>query len=409
MNLKTLRFLLKGGGIFRAQESSVAQSPGIQRQLEIYRKGVLGVGPRFPMAVEDLERNAQRVLKREAFDYVAGGAGGGATVRANRNALEAMYIVPRHMRGIADRSMGVHVFDKHYPTPLLIAPVGVLGIVHKSGELGVARAAASLGIPMVLSTASSHTLEVVANTLGKTPRWFQLYWPKDRELTASLVMRAEKAGYEAIVVTLDTFLFAWRERDLQNAYLPFLVGDGLANYFNDPVFRESLKHSPEERPLEAVRHFARIFSNPALTWPDLKALRKLTKLPIVAKGILHSNDARQAMRHGADGVIVSNHGGRQVDGAIASIDALPAVVKAVGTRGPVLFDGGIRRGADVFKALALGAKAVLVGRPYVWGLAVGGEAGVRHVLQNLVADFDLTMGLSGYRHVGEIDRRALRS
>ncbi|HTP12836.1 MAG TPA: lactate 2-monooxygenase [Bacteroidota bacterium] len=377
--------------------------PGIQRQLEIYQKGILGRRPEFPVQIEALERAARATLSREAYDYVAGGAGSERTMRANREAFDRWHIVPNMMMNIADRDLSVSLFGQKLKVPFLLAPIGVQSIVHKSAEVAVARAAGALGVPVVLSTASSKSMEEVASAAGNSPHWFQLYWPKVPELARSFIARAEAADYSALVVTLDTTLLSWRERDIQNAYLPFLTGEGLANYFTDPVFRSALAVPPEKNPLAAVRHFAQVFSNPALTWNDLKWLRKQTRLPIVLKGILHPDDARKALRYGVDGIIVSNHGGRQVDGAIASLDALPAIVQAVGKKTTVLFDSGIRRGADVFKAIALGAQAVLVGRPYMWGLAVGGERGVRHVLENLIADIDLTLGLAGYTSFAQVD------
>jgi isopentenyl diphosphate isomerase/L-lactate dehydrogenase-like FMN-dependent dehydrogenase len=250
-------------------------------------------------------------------------------------------------------------------------------------------------------------MEQVAQTMGDAPRWFQLYWPGSDELAASFLERAERAGYGAIVVTLDTYLLAWRERDLQNAYLPFLRGEGLANYFSDPVFRAAVGGDPRTNPVQAIEYFGRIFSDPSRSWSDLDKLRQATRLPILLKGVLHPDDARKALDHGASGVIVSNHGGRQLDGAIPALAALPRVVDAVGDQMTVLFDSGIRRGADVVKAIALGARAVLLGRPYAYGLAVGGEQGVREVLLNLIADLDLTLGLAGCASFADLDRSCL--
>jgi isopentenyl diphosphate isomerase/L-lactate dehydrogenase-like FMN-dependent dehydrogenase len=247
-------------------------------------------------------------------------------------------------------------------------------------------------------------MEAVAEEMAEGLRWFQLYWPNHAGLTASFLKRAERAGYQALVVTLDTFLLAWRERDIQNAYLPFMRGEGLANYMSDPVFHTLVGGDPKQHLVKSVELFGRIYSNPGFTWEDLPFLRQHTKLPILLKGILRPDDARKAVEHGMDGIIVSNHGGRQLDGAVAALDVLPGVVDAVAGRIPVLFDSGIRRGADVFKALALGAKAVLLGRPYCFGLAVNGEAGVRDVIQNLIADFDLTLGLAGCASVQEVGR-----
>jgi isopentenyl diphosphate isomerase/L-lactate dehydrogenase-like FMN-dependent dehydrogenase len=375
--------------------------------MEIYLAGLNGQRPSQPLAPEEMEERARAVLPTPAYIYVAGGAGAEDTVRANRDAFRRWRIVPRFLRDVSRRDLGVELLGRRLPAPLLLAPVGVQSMLHPEAELAVARAARSLGVPMVLSTVSATPLEAVAEALGDSPRWFQLYWPKDPDLAASLVGRAERAGYEAVVVTLDTFLLGWRERDLQLAWLPFAHGQGIANYLTDPVFRAALPAPPEEQPAAAARHFLAVVSNAALTWDDLSWLRRQTRLPILLKGILHPDDARRAVDRGIEGVIVSNHGGRQVDGAVGSLDALPAVVEAVAGRTAVLFDGGIRRGADVFKALALGAKAVLLGRPYCWGLAVGGEQGVREVVRNLLADVELTLALAGCASWAEVGRDSL--
>jgi isopentenyl diphosphate isomerase/L-lactate dehydrogenase-like FMN-dependent dehydrogenase len=382
-------------------------SPGVARQLEIYQAGLLGRTPGQPVSVEELEDKARTALDRAAFDYLAGGAGAEETMRANREAFRRRRIVPRFLRDVSRRDLGVELLGRRLSVPVLVAPIGVLSILHKEAELAVARATAALGVPMILSTVSSTTMEQVAEAMGAAPRWFQLYWPRSDELTASLLGRAERAGFEALVVTLDTYLLSWRERDIQNAYLPFVRGQGLANYFSDPVFRAEVGVDPRVNPVPALEHFARVFSDPARTWDHLARLRQATRLPILVKGVLHPDDARKAHDHGAAGVIVSNHGGRQLDGAIAALDALAPIVDAVGERMTVLFDSGIRRGADVFKAMALGARSVLLGRPYAYGLAVGGEAGVREVLLNLIADIDLTLGLAGHATFAGLNRTCL--
>ncbi len=328
-------------------------------------------------------------------------------MRANLEAFTRWRIVPRMLRDVSHRDLSVGFLGLELPAPVLLAPVGVQSIIHSEAEIAVARAAASLGVPFVLSTAASRTIEEVAEAMGGAPRWFQLYWSKDSDLTASMVSRAERAGYSAIVVTLDTQLLAWRERDLQRAYLPFLRGEGLANYFSDPTFQKKLARPAEEDPASAIRYWASIYSNTSLTWDDVGFLRQHTRLPILLKGILHRDDARRAVESGADGLIVSNHGGRQVDGAIAALDVLPGVVEEVKGRVPILFDSGIRRGSDALKAIALGARAVLLGRPYLWGLAVAGEQGVREVVLNFLADFDLTLALSGYSSCRQLDASAL--
>ena len=377
-------------------------------QYEIYARGLGGERPQLPISVVELEERAREHLSAEAFGYVAGGAGAEGTVRANLLAFERWRIVPRMLRDVSTRDLGTSVLGTAMPAPVMLAPVGVQSIVHPEGELAVGRAAAALGVPAILSTAASHSMEEVAEAMGPASRWYQLYWPKDRDLAASFVARAAQAGYAAIVVTLDTWMLGWRPRDLQNAYLPFLKGEGVANYFSDPVFRAALERSPEEDPAAAIGHWALQFSNPTVTWADLAWLREQTELPIVLKGIVHDEDARRALDAGVDGVIVSNHGGRQVDGAIAALDALPAVREAVPSDFTVLFDSGIRTGADVFKALALGADAVCLGRPFVWGLGLDGQAGVEHVLRCLLAELDLTLALSGYTALAQVDGSALR-
>jgi len=280
-------------------------------------------------------------------------------------------------------------------------------LAHPEGELAVARAAAQVGVPLVASSAASYTIEQIAGELGEQTRWYQLYWPKDRELARSFVGRAERAGYSAIVVTLDTWLLGWRPADLSESFLPFLWGEGNRNYLEDPVFQGLLAAPPEEDMPAAIGQWAWQFANPSVTWEDLAWLRECTELPIVLKGILHPDDARLAVEHGVQGVLVSNHGGRQVDGAIGALDALPEVVEAVDGRLEVFFDSGIRSGADALKALALGARAVLLGRPYMWGLALGGAEGVVEVLRSFLADLDLAMALSGNANIDEVDASAL--
>jgi lactate 2-monooxygenase len=379
-------------------------SYGVQRQFQIYLAGLQGQRPQLPVMPEALEQAANAAMTSEASGYLDGMAD---IMLANRAAFQRWRIVPRMLRDVSERDHSIQLFGKRYPVPFLLAPIGVQSIVHADGELGVARAAASLGIPMIFSTASTPPMEELAQAMGQAPRWFQLYWSKDPAFNASMLQRAEQAGCEAIVVTLDTFLLGWRPIDLQNAYLPFLLGQGLGNYLSDPAFRSALAHPPQEDLQAAIQYFFQIFTNPSLTWQDLAFLREHTKLPILLKGILHADDARKAIDAGMNGVIVSNHGGRQVEGAIAALDALPAVVEAVHGEIPVLFDSGIRRASDVIKAVALGARAVLLGRLYLWGLALGGEQGVREVLTNFMADLDLTLALSGYTSWADVDASTL--
>lgn len=372
---------------------------------EIYRAGLTGQRPKLPMTADELEGAAREVLPAEAFSYVAGGASTERTIAANRAAFARWRIVPRMLRGVSARDLSTTILGTPMTAPVLTAPVGVLGLVHADADLAVTRAAAALGLTSVLSTASSTTLEDVAAAAPDAARWFQLYWPRDPELAESLVRRAEAAGYQAIVLTVDTWSLGWRPRDLALAQLPFLQAKGIANYLSDPVFRARLDPPPEESAQAmqlAVQAWTEVFGNPALSWSDLALLRQWTRLPVLIKGICHPDDARTALDHGVDALVVSNHGGRQVDGARAALDCLPDVVAAVGGRVPVLLDSGIRCGADVLIALALGAQAVLLGRPWVYGLGLAGQRGVTHVLRTLLGDFDLTLALAGYASPAEL-------
>jgi isopentenyl diphosphate isomerase/L-lactate dehydrogenase-like FMN-dependent dehydrogenase len=359
---------------------------------EIYRKGLAGQRPDLPMTADGLEAAARHVLPGEALSYVAGGASTERTIAANREAFARWRIVPRMLRGVTERDLS---------TTVLTAPIGVLGLVHPDADLAVTRAAAALGLTSVLSTASSTTLEDVAAAAPEAPRWFQLYWPRDPELAESLVRRADAAGYQAIVLTVDTWALGWRPRDLALAHLPFLQRKGIANYLSDPVFKARLGGLPPT-PEQAVQAWAEVFGNPALSWSDLARLREWTALPLLVKGICHPDDARAALDHGVDGLVVSNHGGRQVDGSRGALDCLPGVVAAVDRCAPVLLDSGVRCGADVLIALALGAQAVLLGRPWVYGLGLAGQRGVEHVLRVILADVDLTLALAGYARPAEL-------
>jgi lactate 2-monooxygenase len=374
---------------------------------EIYLQGLGDVLPAFTTDTSRLEESARSVMEPGPFWYVAGGAGSGATVRANRDAFDRWRLVPRMLRDATNRSLATTVLGTSMPAPVLLGPVGVQSIIHPEGELATARAAAEVGLPMVMSTASSYSIEDVAESSGDGARWFQLYWPNDPDVCASFLRRAEAAGFTTLVVTLDTWLLGWRPRDLDQSYLPFIRGTGLAVYFSDPVFRAGLDKAPEDDLMAALLRWLPMFAGTDKSWDDLPFLREHWSGPIVLKGIQHVNDARRAADAGMDGIIVSNHGGRQVDGAIASLDALPAIAEAVGERLTVLFDSGVRTGSDVLKALALGADAVLIGRPYAYGLAHGGQDGVRHVLRSLLADLDLAMALSGHRSVGELTTDSL--
>lgn len=377
-------------------------------QNEIYLDGLGGVVLRFPVTYAELEAKAQEAMEPSVWAYVAGGAGDERTQRANVTAFERWGLMPRMLAGAAERDLSVELFGVRLPSPLFMAPVGVLGLCGPEGhgDLAVARAAARTGVPMVASTLTADPLEDVAKEFGDTPGFFQLYTPNDRDLAENLVRRAEKSGFKGIVVTLDAWLPGWRPRDLATGNLPQLRGHCLANYTSDPVFRALLDRTPEEDPQAAALQWVQLFGNP-LTWDDLPWLRSLTELPLILKGLSHPEDVRRAKDLGADGVYCSNHGGRQANGGLPALDCLPGVVEAADGL-PVLFDSGVRGGADVLKALALGATAVGVGRPYVHGLALGGTDGVVHVLRSFLAEADLIMAVDGYPTLADLTTEALR-
>jgi lactate 2-monooxygenase len=418
-------------------------------QSEVYRAGLSGTKPAVPVDFGALERAARKAISADAFAYLAGGAGSERTIAANRAAFDRWGIWPRVLRDVAERDLSIELFGRRRPTPFVLSPIGVAELAHRDADVAVGRAAAALDVPYVLSNQASRPMEDVAVAMAQGSRWFQLYWSASDELNASLVGRAAASGCEAIVVTLDTHLLGWRVRDLDLGFLPFTRGQGIAQYTSDPVFAELVRaragHGPSGArpkvtpallrsalaiarsgartplvdggvrdalrsplPRAAIETFLDVFANPALRWDDLARLREWTDLPVLLKGVMHPDDAARALDHGADGVVVSNHGGRQIDGAVATLDALPAVAERVGGRVPIILDSGVRGGADAFKALALGAAAVGIGRPYAYGLAVAGEDGVREVVRNNIAELDVTMALAGCRSVSEIGPDALR-
>jgi lactate 2-monooxygenase len=377
-------------------------------QNEIYFRGLGGVVPTLPTSFAELEARAEHALPPSVWSYVVGGAGDERTQRANREAFDGWGLMPRMFVGAAQRDLSVEMFGLTLPSPLFMAPIGVIGLCAQDGhgDLATARAAAATGVPMMTSTLTADPIEDVAAEFGETPGFFQLYTPKDRELAASLVHRAEAAGYKGIAVTLDTWVPGWRPRDLTTANFPQLRGLCLSNYFSDPVFRASLPRPPEEDLQGATLRWIQVFGNP-LTWDDLPWLRSLTDLPLLVKGICHPDDARRAKDGGVDGIYCSTHGGRQANGGLPALDCLPGVVEAADGL-PVLFDSGIRSGADVIKALALGATAVGVGRPYAYGLALGGVDGIVHVLRMLLAEADLIMAVDGYPTLKDLTPDTLR-
>jgi lactate 2-monooxygenase len=365
-------------------------------QNQIYFDGLRGIGPSLPVDFKRLEERASAALPQSVLTYVQGGCGDESTQRRNVEAFGEWGLVPRMLVDTRVRDLSVTVFGKRYASPLMLCPIGVIGICAQDGygDIATAKAAAATGVPMIASTLMNDPLETVAQALGEGDAFFQLYTPKDRDLAESFVRRAEAAGYKGIVVTLDTWLTGWRPRDLNDSNFPQLRGVALANYFSDPHFRAKLAAAPEDDIAAAVRHWASIFGM-TVTWDDLAWLRSLTSLPLIVKGIQHPDDAKRAIDAGVDAIYCSNHGGRQANGGIASIDLLPALVAACGDV-PVWFDSGIRSGTDVVKALAMGASMVGVGRPYAFGLALGGEAGVIHVVRSILAEADLLMAVDGF-------------
>ncbi|MYR07219.1 lactate 2-monooxygenase [Gordonia sp. SID5947] len=420
---------------------------GRLRQNEIYTQGIHGRRPRVPTDHAELERQARRAMSERAWAYIAGGAGEGSTMTANRAALDRWAIVPRVLRDVSSRTTGIELFGQHLPAPVLFSPVGAGALAARDADVHIGHAAAELGVPYIFSNQGSAPMETVAAEMDRVrpgaPRWFQLYWSTDDELVDSLLARAEKMGAAAVAVTLDTTMLGWRPQDLNLGSLPFARGEGIDQYTSDPRFTEIVaervrsamggqrpeislgaiktlfsiaRNAPgrmrdnlrRPEPRVAVQTFLDIYSRPSLNWDDIEGLRDRTSLPIVLKGVLHPDDARRAVDAGVDGIIVSNHGGRQVDGAIGSIDALAAIAPAVDGRIKVLVDSGIHTGADVFKALALGADAACIGRPHMYGLALAGADGARDVVANIIAELDLTLGLAGHTSVADVNPTALQ-
>jgi lactate 2-monooxygenase len=422
----------------------------LDRQRSIYGNGLSGRRPVIPFQADALRKQARAKMTEHAWAYIDGGAGNEDSIAANAAAFSKVAIRPRMMRPNETADFSTSLLGMKLSFPLLLAPIGALDLICRGADGMVARACRDTGVPFIFSNQAGTPMEACAGDMGDTPRWFQLYWSKSDDLVLSFVRRAEACGCRAIVLTVDTTLLGWRTRDLALGYLPFLRGMGIAQYTSDPVFMDLLRtarsgapvditaaaaqaprppitlttianllrqksHHPgglwknlfSKKPLEAVRLFINIYSNPALSWDKLVWLRGQTQLPILIKGILCAEDAIQAAACGADGIIVSNHGGRQVDGAIPSLDALRPIRKALPRPFTLILDSGIRSGSDIFKALALGADAVLLGRPYAYGLGIKRQEGVKDVIMNLVNDFELTARLAGCRNLGEIDEGLL--
>ena len=365
-------------------------------QTAIYGAGLRGVIPKLPVDFATLERRASAAMPDYVLNYVQGGCGDELTQRRNAEAFGHWGMVPRMMVDTTTRDLSVRLFGITLPAPLFMAPIGVTGIATQDGhgDIAAAQASAATGFPLTASTLSNDSLEDVAAACGDTPAFFQLYTSRNKDVAESMVRRAEAAGYKGLVVTLDTWVTGWRPRDLNVANFPQLRGHVLTNYFVDPAFRKLLAKPPEDDLPTAIGTWGATFGK-VLTWADMAWLRSLTSMPIILKGICHPDDARRAVDEGADAIYCSNHGGRQANGGIAAIDMLPGVVAAAGEV-PVLFDSGVRSGTDAVKALALGARAVGVGRPYIYGLALDGAAGAAHVMNCIAAEADLLMAVNGY-------------
>ncbi|SMQ69645.1 lactate 2-monooxygenase [Altererythrobacter xiamenensis] len=365
-------------------------------QNAIYNAGLSGVLPDYPVDFASLQARAEKALSPMLLNYVQGGCGDEHTQYSNASAFHHWGMVPRMLVDCSERDLSIELFGTRYHSPIFMAPIGLNGEVtqDRKGDVAAARASAETGVPFCASTLSNTPIEEVATAAGNTPGFFQLYTPKHEGLAESLIQRAETAGYRALVITLDTWLTGWRPRDLNTANFPQLRGKVLENYFSDPVFRSLLDKPPEEDLAAAVGTWAATFGK-VLTWDHIAWFREMTNLPIVLKGICHADDARRAADLGVDAIYCSNHGGRQANGGIAAIDMLPGVVKGAGGT-PVLFDSGVRSGSDVIKAIALGATAVGIGRPYLYGLAIGGAGGAAHVLRSILAEADLLMAVNGY-------------
>ena len=376
--------------------------------MRVYIEGLQGIVPHYPMDFKGLVARAEQAMSPQVISYVQGGCGDEDTQDKNASAFSHWGMVPRMLVDCSERDLSVEIFGKTLPSPAFMAPIGVNGICTQDqlGDIAAAKASAMTGVPFVASTLANTPLEEVIKHCGDTPAYFQLYTPKSKELGESLISRAENAGYQAIVVTLDTWVTGWRPRDLQASNFPQLRGKVLENYFSDPVFQSMLAKPPKEDLAAAVMGFVSVFGE-VLTWDHLSWLRESTKLPIVLKGICHPEDAKRAVDAGMDVVYCSNHGGRQANGGIATIDMLADVVKAAGDT-PVWFDSGIRSGSDMIKAVSMGASAVGIGRPYAYGLAIGGAEGAAHVLNCILAEADLLMAVNGYPTLDDVRKAEIR-
>ncbi|MBK7811729.1 MAG: alpha-hydroxy-acid oxidizing protein [Saprospiraceae bacterium] len=410
------------------------------RQKEIYTEGALGHQPKIPVDFKSLELQASKILSKNAFGYIATGAGQEEGIFNNQKAFSSWNIIPSIASGIQNLDTKRQILGLDLPWPMMFAPIGVLDLARPKGDLLLAKASVESQIPMIISNQASTSMEEVAKALTSQNFWFQLYFSKSKELVRNFVQRAEACGAKGIILTLDTTTLGWRQRDLNNAYLPFIRGLGIAQYTSDPVFKELLKdvnlqtqksagnifqklrllhellknypgsyfeNLKSKEPIKAVRKFIEIYSRPELNWDDIQWLKEISNIPVLLKGILHPNDALQAIKLGIDGIVISNHGGRQIDRVISSLDALVEIKKVVPKDYPLILDSGIRTGTDIFMALALGAKTVLLGRPYVYALAINGSKGVLEITKNILAEFEITMKLAGCPNIESITEEKL--
>ena len=372
--------------------------PGDDRVRELLERK----GDGFPVSIDALRAAALDRVDDDIASYLEAGAGDGRTVTHNRRGFERWRIIPHVLRDVRERTHETTILGRDIPAPVYLAPIGFQCLFHPEGELATSRGAATLGLAMATSSFATTSLEDVQAESGQAPTWFQLYASTDDAVTTSLIERAETADYDALCVTVDAHGFGWREQLLDSGFNLINSVDP-ANFYTDPAFREAIERPPEEDPDTAAAHFHDVAGPAVVAGDDLEQIVASTTLPVVVKGVLDPDDAETAIDHGADGVIVSNHGGRMVDNAIAAIDALPAVVERIGERAMIGFDSGIRRGADGFVALALGADIVGLGRPYLYGLIEGGERGVEEVLRNFLGDLDMTLALAGHTDWSSVD------
>jgi lactate 2-monooxygenase len=373
-------------------------------QTEIYRRGrEEGTLPLWSCNMLELERRAIEILEPEARGYIVASAGDGRTARANRAAFDEWAIVPRMLRGVSAPDTSTVLVGSSMAAPLALAPVGVQSLAHTGAEQATAQAAEATGIPYCHSQAATVSFEEIADAAPAGERWTQLYWVRDPETVTSFLSRAATAGFGTLVLTVDTPVLGWRPTDLDRAFLPFTQGIGIANYTTDATY---MTHARTALPIEEVaiapRYWERVFPHPALDWSEAATLRAMWDGPVMIKGIQHPDDAKRALDVGFDGLIVSNHGGRQIDSAIGALQALPGVRAAVGPDVPILFDSGLRTGADLFTAIALGADAGMLGRAFLYGLALGGSDGVEHVIRSVMAEFELIMMLAGAQTISDI-------